>query len=201
MTILELIILAVSLCFDTFAVSLGGGMSLKNNKLSKKASIMAFFGFFQAALLFAGWAAGSLFAHHIMEWDHWIAFLILAYIGGKMIYENISCKEDEDLSGEDGACNKHNSVDLEHLRTLTVLAIATSIDAVAVGLSLALVDISFAKVSIVTFATFIFTAIASFIGMESGRKVGAIVGRRASLLGGVILVVIGVKIILEHLNF
>ena len=195
MTIIELLILAASLCFDTFAVSLGGGMSLKNNRFSKKAFIMAFFGFFQAALLFLGWAAGALFAHYIMEWDHWIAFLILAYIGGKMIYENISAKEEAEEE------DKQKSVNLENIRTLSILAVATSIDAIAVGVSLALVDIVFSRVLIVTLATFLFTALASFIGMESGRKAGEALGRRASLLGGTILLIIGIKIVLEHLLF
>lgn len=195
MTIIELLILAASLCFDTFAVSLGGGMSLKNNRFSKKAFIMAFFGFFQAALLFLGWAAGALFAHYIMEWDHWIAFLILAYIGGKMIYENISAKEEAEEE------DKQKSVNLENIRTLSILAVATSIDAIAVGVSLALVDIIFSKVLIVTLATFLFTALASFLGMESGRKAGEALGRRASLLGGTILLIIGIKIVLEHLLF
>lgn len=200
MTVVELLILAVSLCFDTFAVSLGGGMSLKNNRFSKKASIMAFFGFFQAALLFLGWVAGAFFSHYIMEWDHWIAFLILAYIGGKMIIENIPFGKDAKSDEEDDD-EKPKSVNLENLRTRTVLAIATSIDAIAVGVSLALVDISDLKVCIVTASTFIFTALASLIGMESGRKAGEIVGKRASLLGGIILVSIGIKILLEHMIF
>lgn len=200
MTVIELLILAVSLCFDTFAVSLGGGMSLRNNKLSKKAFIMAFFGFFQAALLFLGWAAGAFFSHYIMEWDHWIAFLILFYIGGKMIIENIplgKCAKPADESGGE----KLKTVNLESIRTRTILAIATSIDAIAVGVSLALVDISDFKVCVVIIATFIFTALASLIGMESGRKAGEIVGKRASLIGGVILVTIGIKILLEHMMF
>jgi putative Mn2+ efflux pump MntP len=130
-----------------------------------------------------------------MEWDHWIAFLILAYIGGKMIYENISAKEEAE---ED---DKQESVNLENIRTLSILAVATSIDAIAVGVSLALVDIVFSRVLIVTLATFLFTALASFIGMESGRKAGEALGRRASLLGGTILLIIAIKIVLEHLLF
>ena len=191
MSLFELLILAISLCFDTFAVSLGGGMGLKNNKFSKKAFIMAFFGFFQASLLFAGWAAGALFAPYIIRWDHWIAFVILAYIGGKMIIENIGVKESKEETP--------TQVNLENFRTLSILAIATSIDAVAVGVSLAFVDLSLMRVLFVTLFTFIFTALASLVGMESGRKIGARIGKKATILGGVILLLIGVKILIEHL--
>lgn len=191
MSLFELLILAISLCFDTFAVSLGGGMGLKNNKFSKKAFIMAFFGFFQAALLFTGWAAGAFFAPYINKWDHWIAFVILAYIGGKMIIENIGDKE----SKEEAAIQ----VNLENIRTLSILAIATSIDAVAVGVSLAFVDLSLVRVLFVTLFTFIFTALASLVGMESGRKIGARIDKKATILGGSILLLIGLKILIEHL--
>ena len=92
MTNIELLILAVSLTFDTFAVSVGGGISLKDIKLSKKAQIVAFFGFFQAAYLFAGWFIGGKFANFIVEWDHWVAFGILAYLGGKMLFGAIGKK-------------------------------------------------------------------------------------------------------------
>lgn len=190
MTLTELLILAISLCFDTFAVSLGGGMSLKNNSISKKASIMAFFGFFQAALLFLGWGTGALFAPYIVEWDHWVAFGILAYIGGKMIFENLHPNDSQ---------NSSHSINMESFKTLAILAVATSIDAIAVGVSLAMMEIVFSRILLVTLFTFIFTALASFVGLEGGKTLGTRVGSRASLLGGIILLIIGIKILFEHL--
>ena len=95
MTNLELLILAVSLTFDTFAVSVGGGISMPNIKLSRKAMIIAFFGVFQAAYLFAGWFIGGKAANFIIEWDHWVAFAILSYLGGKMLVEAIRSTDDE----------------------------------------------------------------------------------------------------------
>ena len=89
MTNIELLILAVSLTFDTFAVSVGGGISMPNMKLSKKAMVIAFFGIFEAAYLFAGWFVGGKAANFILEWDHWVAFIILTYLGGKMLFEAI----------------------------------------------------------------------------------------------------------------
>ena len=108
MTGFELLLLSVSLCFDTFAVSLGGGMSVRNVKFSKKAKVMAFFACFQAGLLFLGWAVGASFASFIMDWDHWIAFLILMYIGGKMVVENFKegflKKDNGSGQGEEKKC-------------------------------------------------------------------------------------------------
>ncbi len=201
MTIVELTLLAVSLCFDTFAVSLSGGLSLQNTKFSKKAIVMAFFAFAQAGLLFLGIAGGTLFAHHIMQWDHWIAFIILAYIGGKMIFENLPDSwfhKKTAENSEDCRC-KEKGINLLNYKTLTTLSVATSIDAIAVGISLAFISISPLKMGIVTLLTFISTAIASFIGLTGGEKIGCKIGSKASLVGGIMLVLIGIKILAEHL--
>ncbi len=203
MTGFELLLLAMSLCFDTFAVSVGGGLSLRNVKFSKKAVIMAFFAFFQAGLLCAGWLTGSLFANYIMDWDHWIAFAILLYIGGKMIADNFS----EGLGNgkntlhidEQTGCGREKSINLLDYKTLVILSVATSIDAVAVGVSLALVDITAVKMCFTIAATFIFTALASYIGLVGGENIGCRIGAKASILGGVVLVLIGIKIVIEHI--
>jgi len=187
MTNLELWILAISLTFDTFAVSVGGGISMPNLKLPKKAMIMAFFGVFQAAYLFAGWLIGGTFANFITEWDHWIAFVILAYLGGKMVIGAIK-GDVEQTSKKDFLCVKR----------LVILATATSIDAIAVGASLAMLQIDVMQIVNVTIFTFIATAIASFIGLQGGSKLGNKVGKKAELWGGVILIVIGIKILIEH---
>lgn len=185
----ELLILAISLVFDTFAVSVSGGISLpKSIKLSKKAMIMAFFGFFQAVYLFFGWFVGEKFAHHITQWDHWIAFAILLYLGSKMIYDGVK--------GEGGS---NGTVNLLSMKSLFFLATATSIDAVAVGASLAFVAIGTTKIIFTVLTTFAVTFLASYAGLQGGKRVGDKVGGRASVLGGSILLVIGTKILIEHL--
>lgn len=192
MTYIELLILAVSLCFDTFAVSVGGGISLPNIKFSKKAMIIAFFGVFQAAYLFAGWFVGGKFANIISEWDHWVAFIILFWLGGKMVYGYF--KEGD----EDEEAPKKS--DFLCVKKLAVLATATSIDAVAVGASLALVQIELVRIAFTTVATFLFTAAAAYIGLQFGKKLGSKVGSKAELLGGVVLIAIGIKILVEHVG-
>ena len=193
MTYFELLILAVSLTFDTFAVSVSGGISLPANvKMPRKAAIIAFFGFFQAAYLFAGWFVGGKFANFIVEWDHWVAFGILAYLGGKMLFGAIG-KKGECCNDEVG---KYNFLSWKRL---AFLATATSIDAVAVGASMALLQIGAARIFVTVFFTFAATALASFIGLQGGRKLGCRIGNKAEMWGGVILILIGIKILIEHI--
>ncbi len=202
MTVFELLLLAISLCFDTFAVSLGGGMSVRNVKFSKKAVVMAFFAFFQAGLLFLGWAIGASFASYIMKWDHWIAFIILLYIGGKMVIENFSegfGKKDD--KPQEKCCCKEKGINLLNYKTLVTMCVATSIDAIAVGASLAFVDIAPLQTLFVVIMTFICTALACYVGITSGEKIGCRIGAKATLVGGAVLVLIGVKILAEHLFF
>ena len=161
MTNFELLILAISLTFDTFAVSVGGGISMPNLKFKKKAMIIAFFGVFQAAYLFAGWFVGGKAASFITEWDHWVAFAILTYLGGKMLLEAIKSKDEEEEA---------NKRDFLCIKRLAVLATATSIDAIAVGASLAMLQIETAKIMNVTFFTFVATATASYIGLQGGKR-------------------------------
>lgn len=186
MTYFELLILAVTLTFDTFAVSVGGGISLPNLKMSKKAEIIAFFGVFQGAYLLAGWFIGGKFANFIDQWDHWVAFAILTYLGGKMFIGGLSKGEDE------------HHPDFLSLKKLFFLATATSIDAVAVGASLALLHIDSSAISVTAVFTIIATAIASYLGLQGGKKLGNRVGKKAELWGGVILIFIGLKILIGH---
>lgn len=193
MTYFELLILAVSLTFDTFAVSVSGGISLPANvKMPRKAAIIAFFGFFQAAYLFAGWFVGGKFANFIVEWDHWVAFGILAYLGGKMLFgaigkKGVNCSEEVEKP------------DFLSWKRLAFLATATSIDAVAVGASMALLQIEVSRIFVTVLFTFAATAVASFIGLQGGRKLGCRIGNKAEMWGGVILILIGVKILIEHI--
>lgn len=190
MTNFELLILAISLTFDTFAVSLGGGISMPNLKFSKKAMIIAFFGVFQAAYLFVGWFVGGKFANFITDWDHWVAFAILAWLGGKMFLGA--------LKGGDEDEDKPKKSDFLCVKRLAILATATSIDAIAVGASLAMLNINTTQIANVTFFTFIATAVAAFIGLQGGIRLGNKVGKKAEMWGGVILIVIGMKILIEH---
>lgn len=192
MTSFELIILAISLSFDTFAVSISGGISLPDIKIAKKARIMAFFALFQAGFLFAGWFIGGKFTHIIQEWDHWVAFIILLYIGGKMLLDSLKrcdCGEND------------KSADLLDTKKLIILSIATSIDAVAVGVSLAFINLTMIRVYFVTVITAVVTAAACYTGLTGGQKLGCYIGKRAELIGGIILIFIGIRILFGHLVF
>ena len=204
MTNFELLILAISLTFDTFAVSVGGGISMPTLKLKKKAMIIAFFGVFQAAYLFAGWFVGDKAASFIVEWDHWVAFAILTYLGGKMFLGALkggdSAEGASGAAGSSGASGVSGTSKRDFLcfKRLAVLATATSIDAIAVGASLAMLDISLQQIGFTTLMTFIATAVASFIGLQGGSKLGHKAGKKAEIWGGVILILIGMKILIEH---
>ncbi len=193
MTQIELLVLAISLTFDTFAVSVGGGISMPNMKLSRKAMVIAFFGVFQAAYLFAGWFLGYQAASFIVEWDHWVAFVILTYLGGNMFLGAL--KGDDSSESGDGGASKR---DFLCIKRLAVLATATSIDAIAVGASLAMLDIDLQNIGFTTFYTFVATAVAAYIGLQGGSKLGHKAGKKAEIWGGVILIIIGMKILIEH---
>lgn len=198
MSYLELLLIGVSLCFDTFAVSLTGGICL-NTKLNlwQTTKIIMTFALFQMGLTLAGWLLGAGFYVYIERIDHWVAFGLLGYIGGNMIMEGLKGKGSGD-SCEECPKNKTNLLDTKNL---CLLAVATSIDALAVGISLAMVDLSFIKISAGLLSIFLFTALASYIGLNGGRSMGDRMGNKPELLGGAILLVIGVKILLEHLVF
>ena len=151
--------------------------------------IILCFAVFQAGLSFAGWLLGYSVSDYISKVDHWVAFVLLGYIGVKMIVEGCS-KEDEAVSKSS----------LLNPRQLVLLSIATSIDAVAVGISLALVKLSFLKIGICTAMVFVCTALASLAGLLGGRRLGASVGKKSEILGGLILIAIGVRILIEHLT-
>lgn len=184
MSILELFLLAIGLAMDAFAVSVCKGLSVK--KLEPKHALLAglYFGGFQALMPVVGFFAGSYFADVISSFDHWIVFILLLLIGGNMIRESFN-HDEESLNDSFG------------FKTMLLLAIATSIDALAVGVSFA-----FLQVNIVIAATFI--GVVTFIMSAIGIKIGHIFGTRykskAELAGGLILILIGIKVLLEHLN-
>lgn len=184
MNIIEIILLSFSLSADAFAVSICDGLEMKEFKHKNAVVIAFFFGFFQALMPLIGWALGVSFARYIESFDHWVAFALLALIGMNMIRE--SFKKDEPK--EEFVMN---------YKKLFIMAIATSIDALAVGIALAMasVNILFAILLIGTI-----TFVICYIGVIIGNKFGDILPIKAELIGGIILILIGVKILLEHLG-
>lgn len=185
MGLLELFILAVGLSMDAFAVSVCKGLSTQKLKAKHYLIIGAWFGGFQALMPTIGYFLGSTFEKYITSVDHWVAFVLLAIIGGNMIREGYS-KEDEKAS------------DSFSFKTMIVLAVATSIDALAVGITFALLpDVNIvAAVSFIGVTTFIISA----IGLKFGNIFGLKYKSKAEITGGIILILIGTKILLEHLG-
>ena len=184
MGILELFILAIGLSMDAFAVAICKGVSVQKLEIKHMLIVGAYFGGFQALMPAIGYLLGSQFEHLIVSVDHWIAFFLLLFIGGNMIKESRET-DVEDLDDDFG------------FKTMLLLAIATSIDALAVGVTFA-----FLRVDIVAAVLFIgcITFICSAIGVKLGNVFGAKYKSKAELAGGVILILIGTKILLEHLG-
>ena len=186
MGIAELVVIAVGLAMDAFAVSVCKGLAMRKIDYKQTVLIAVFFGGFQALMPFFGWLLGRQFEKYITSFDHWIAFLLLAFIGGKMIYEAL--KKDEEAI--------ENSARLD-LKELVVLSVATSIDALAVGITFAFLKVNIAlSVSLIGVITAVLSATGVFIGHKFGEKYK----NKAELAGGAVLVLIGLKILLEHLG-
>lgn len=190
MTGLEIWLLAIGLAMDCFAVSIASGIILRRIQWRPMLIMAFFFGLFQAIMPLLGWLAASTFSHLIESVDHWIAFAILAFLGGRMIKESF---EEEDC------CKRFNPT---RLKVVLTLAVATSIDALAIGISFALLGIKdcssiLPPVSIIGFVSFVM----SIVGLIFGIKFGCGIARklRAELWGGIILIIIGTKILIEHL--
>ena len=186
MSILELFILAIGLSMDAFAVSICKGLSLGKIKVKHMLIAGLWFGGFQALMPLIGYFLGSFFADMITKYSHWIAFILLSIIGGKMLIDGIKAEDDED-EGE-------FKLDLKEL---FLLAIATSIDALAVGITFAFLNYPIVEcMSIIGCTTFVI----SFIGVYIGKVFGSKYEHKAEIAGGIILIVIGLKILLEHLG-
>lgn len=184
MSLIEIMALSVGLAMDAFAVSICKGLSMKKMNWKNALIIALYFGLFQALMPMLGYVLGSTFEHVVTNIDHWIAFILLGSIGGNMIKESFSDETEE----------KNDSVDF---KTMVVLAIATSIDALAVGITFA-----FLKVNVIMAVTLIgiITFAISLIGAKIGNKFGDKFQNKAEFAGGVILIVLGLKILLEHLG-
>ncbi|MGY0373124.1 manganese efflux pump MntP [Clostridium sp. JNZ J1-5] len=190
MNFMTIVLIAVGLSMDAFAVSITNGIMLEKLRLKEPLKIGGTFGVFQGVMPLIGWLIGSKFQGYISELDHWIAFLLLGFIGGKMIYESIKSK-DEAYACRDGRCDVLNN------KTLILLAVATSIDALVVGVSLALLNISIIKSAVIIG---IITFVICFIGVIVGKKFGYVLKNHAEIIGGIILILIGLKILNEHIN-
>jgi putative Mn2+ efflux pump MntP len=179
------LLLAIGLAMDALTVSISSGMIIKHIHINKALKIALFFGIFQGIMPIFGWLGGLTFKDLIAGYDHWIAFILLCLIGGKMIYE--SQQMDEEIKKYDPLDNY----------TLFVLAIATSIDALAAGLGLTMIGNSiYLAATFIAIVTFIF----SFIGVFVGHKFGNFFNKNMEIIGGLILIFIGSKILFEHLS-
>ena len=183
MGFLALLLLSIGLSFDTFAVSVGCGIIEKKLKFLQSARIALFFAVFQAVMPLLGWLIGYSVKDYIEPVDHWIAFGLLTIIGGKMILESLKAKEEK-------------SIDPKNLKVILLLSLATTIDAFVVGITFAFLNVN------LLFSSFIIgtvTFIAAMLGMLFGKNVGSQLGQKMEILGGLILISLGIKIIFEHL--
>lgn len=179
---LSILLLAVGLSADCFAVALGLGVSSRKASLVLRVAIA--FGVFQTVMSLAGWLAGKTFVDLIAAYDHWVAFGLLVLVGGRMLWESFH-EEAEEMK-----------LDITRWWVLLTLSVATSIDSLAAGLSFALIraDILFASVTIGVTALLI-----TLIGFMLGSRAGKLLGKRAELVGGLILIGIGIRVVVEHL--
>ncbi|NQV17989.1 MAG: manganese efflux pump [Armatimonadetes bacterium] len=179
-----IVLIGIGLAMDAFAVSITSGFTLKTFKVRYAFKIAIFFGAFQAIMPVLGWLAGNSFRQYIEPWDHWIAFALLSFIGGKMIYESTKVKQTD------------MKFDPNKLLVLFSLSLATSIDALAVGISFSVLNLQIiGPVLIIGLVTFIF----SFFGVQIGKRFGKFLGNKIEITGGVVLIGIGIKILIEHL--
>lgn len=197
MSILSILLTSFALSMDAFAVSITKGMTLKNINKKLAFKIAFFFGIFQGGMPLLGWALGIGFEKYIKAFDHWIALILLTFLGGKMIYESLKGDEDEIAIDLDGSTISTQETDIE-LKELLVLSIATSIDALAVGVSFAFLNISIIPV---VSAIAIITFLVCFIGVLIGKHIGPILKNYAEIIGGLILIFIGLDIFNEHTHF
>ncbi|MBO4818790.1 MAG: manganese efflux pump [Firmicutes bacterium] len=187
MSFIEILLIGVALSMDAFAVSVCKGLSMKEVRYSHAAVIALYFGGFQALMPLLGWLGGSYAKSYIEKYDHWIAFALLLLIGLNMVRDALKGEEEE----------IDPDFKLDH-KELLLMAIATSIDALAVGIALAMddVNIGFAA-SIIGITTFSL----SFIGVAIGNRIGARFQSKAQLAGGIVLILIGIKILFEHMGW
>jgi putative Mn2+ efflux pump MntP len=183
--IYSLILLSVALAMDAFSVSIVAGFGLGKVRLSDSIKVSTSFGAAHVIMPIVGWYLGSTVITLIQRWDHWLAFILLAFVGGRMLREGLNTE-----TGEVNAC------DLLGLGSLLMFTVAVSIDALAVGLSFSLEQISIWFPSLIIGAgTLFFT----FLGLNIGNRTGQLFGKRAQIIGGIVLILIGLRIVIEHM--
>lgn len=182
----ELLIIAVGLSMDAFAVALGKGLQMPRLAYRRMIIIALFFGVFQALMPIFGWFLGDRFASYISAYDHWVAFILLFLIGANMIRESLSHKEEEESDKP------------FDLKEMLLLSLATSIDALAVGISFGVLEVNIAlSAAVIGITTFIISVGGVFIGFKFGIRYR----KYAEIAGGIILICVGIKILIEHLFF
>ncbi len=182
--VLPVFIIALGLSADCFAVTLSGSVTMRTVSPIQALRTAFTFGFFQALMPVLGWLAGRTVVDLIADYDHWLAFVLLTLIGVRMIWQS--------LRGEEEA----KQVDITRGLTLFTLAFATSIDALAVGLTFAFLEVNIVSASLIIGAvTFIISAFGFFLGKRAGQRLG----KRAEILGGLVLIAIGLRILLTHI--
>ena len=187
MAFIEVLLIGIGLSMDAFAVAMCKGLNMRKINYKHATIIALFFGGFQALMPLVGWALGKQFESYITSIDHWIAFVLLAFIGGNMIRESMNDSDDD----------KKENLEKLDIKELFMLAIATSIDALAVGITFAFLQVNIIEaIGIIGITTFILSVLAVIIGNKFGSKYG----KKAELFGGIVLVLIAVKIVLEHLG-
>lgn len=185
MGLLSLLGIAFGLAMDVFSVAVASGLTLGKVSPRQAFRLSFHFGLFQFGMPIIGWVLGTLVSEQIRGFDHWLAFLLLGGVGSKMIWEALKGADD------------HPRGDPTKGLTLVVLSVATSIDAMAIGLSLALVQVPVLLPAIVIGAV---AGNMSILGLYLGKKVGHLLGRKMEVAGGLVLLAIGVKIVMEHLG-
>jgi putative Mn2+ efflux pump MntP len=180
---LSILIISLGLSADCFAVAISSSISQKYLPVWQGLRLALFFGAFQGAMTLLGWWTGSRIMELISGYDHWVAFGLLAFVGGRMLWESFHEE-------------KERKIDITKWWFLLTLAIATSLDALGVGLSFAFLKVNLALASSAIGVT---AFIITFLGFLAGKKLGELVGKRAEIIGGIILIAIGIRILLEHL--
>lgn len=185
MELITIFLIAVCISLDTFAISATRGILLKNFKVKYAAIIAAYFTFFHVAMILLGWLLGKQFSDVVKQFSYWIVFLVLAFLGAKMIYES--------MKSEKGMTIKTNPISCS---TMVPLAFATSIDAFAVGVSFALLAFS---IQIAVIIVILVTLVFSMVGVYLGKLIGCLLQNKAELIGGLVLIAIAIKTLIEGL--
>ncbi len=186
MDIISIFFVAIGLSMDAFAVAISNGIVLKEVTFKEMFKIGLFFGIFQGVMPVIGWFCGKTFSNYIVNIDHFVAFGVLAFIGGSMIREALKGEDNEEVK-------EPNS-----LKVILLMSVATSIDALAVGVSFAMIN---TNILIPAIMIGVITFIISSIGVFIGKKAGDLFKKKAEIIGGIILILIGLKILIEHLFF